>query len=64
MGNNAFPNTKNSKSLRINVESPFLHEKVIDFAKSLPVNYKVKVENGQKYGKWILRKLFENKIPK
>ena len=37
---------------------------MIDFAKSLPVNYKVKVEDGQKYGKWILRKLFENKIPK
>ena len=59
-----FPTQKIAKSLGINVESPFLHEKVIDFAKSLPVNYKVKVENGQKYGKWILRKLFENKIPK
>jgi asparagine synthase (glutamine-hydrolysing) len=59
-----FPTQKIAKSLGINVESPFLHEKVIDFAKSLPVNYKVKVEDGQKYGKWILRKLFENKIPK
>ncbi len=56
--------TGDAKSLGINAESPFLHEKVIDFAKSLPVNYKVKVEHGQKYGKWILRKLFENKIPK
>ena len=59
-----FPTQKIAKSLGINAESPFLHEKVIDFAKSLPVNYKVKVEDGQKYGKWILRKLFENKIPK
>jgi asparagine synthase (glutamine-hydrolysing) len=59
-----FPTQKIAKSLGINAESPFLHEKVIDFAKSLPVNYKVKVEHGQKYGKWILRKLFENKIPK
>jgi len=58
-----FPTQKIAKSLGINAESPFLHEKVIDFAKSLPVNYKVKVEDGQKYGKWILRKLFENKIP-
>jgi len=57
-----FPTQKIAKSLGINVESPFLHEKVIDFAKSLPVNYKVKVENGQKYGKWILRKLFEIKF--
>ena len=59
-----FPTQKIAKSLGINAESPFLHEKVIDFAKSLPVNYKVKVEDGQKYGKWILRKLFEDKIPK
>ena len=59
-----FPTQKIAKSLGINAESPFLHEKVIDFAKSLPVNYKVKVEQGQKYGKWILRKLFEDKIPK
>ncbi len=59
-----FPTQKIAKSLGINAESPFLHEKVIDFAKSLPANYKVKVEHGQKYGKWILRKLFENKIPK
>jgi len=59
-----FPTQKIAKSLGIKAESPFLHEKVIDFAKSLPVNYKVKVEDGQKYGKWILRKLFEDKIPK
>ena len=59
-----FPTQRIAKSLGINAESPFLHEKVIDFAKSLPTSYKVKVEHNQKYGKWILRKLFENKIPK
>jgi len=59
-----FPTQRIAKSLGINTESPFLHEKVIDFAKSLPTSYKVKVEHDQKYGKWILRKLFENKIPK
>jgi asparagine synthase (glutamine-hydrolysing) len=59
-----FPTQKIAKSLGINAEFPFLHEKVIDFAKSLPTSYKVKVEHGQKYGKWILRKLFEDKIPK
>ena len=59
-----FPTQRIAKSLGINTESPFLHEKVIDFAKSLPTSYKVKVEHKQKYGKWILRKLFENKIPK
>jgi len=58
-----FPTQKIAESLGISVEFPFLHEKVIEFAKSLPVSYKVKVEHDKKYGKWILRKLFENKIP-
>ena len=58
-----FPTQKIADSLGITIESPFLNENVIDFAKSLPVNYKVNIENGQKYGKWILRKTFEKKIP-
>jgi asparagine synthase (glutamine-hydrolysing) len=37
---------------------------MVNFAKSIPVNLKVKEENGEKFGKWILRKAFEKKIPK
>ena len=59
-----FPTQKIAESLGMSAEFPFLNEKVIEFAKSLPVSYKVKVEHGEKYGKWVLRKLFENKIPK
>ena len=58
-----FPTQKIADSLGMTVESPFLNEKMIDFAKYLAVSYKVKIENGQKYGKWILRKTFEKKIP-
>ena len=58
-----FPTQKIGKSLGIKIESPFLNEAVIDFAKSLPVQYNVKNEGNKKYGKWILRKTFEKKIP-
>ena len=58
-----FPTQKIGKSLGVNVESPFLDEKIVELAKNIPINLKVKIENGKKYGKWILRRSFENKIP-
>ena len=58
-----FPTQEIGKKLGIKVESPFLSEKVMDFAKSLPLDYKINEQKGKKYGKWILRKTFEKKIP-
>jgi asparagine synthase (glutamine-hydrolysing) len=58
-----FPTQKIGKFLGITVESPFLDEKIIELAKSIPANLKVNTENDRKYGKWILRKTFESKIP-
>ena len=58
-----FPTQKIAKSLGVPVESPFLDEDLIRFALSIPVDLKVNVKDGKKYGKWILRKTFENKIP-
>jgi asparagine synthase (glutamine-hydrolysing) len=59
-----FPTQKIGKALGVPVETPFLNEKIIQLAKKIPVNLKVKVENNKKHGKWILRKSFEEKIPK
>jgi asparagine synthase (glutamine-hydrolysing) len=59
-----FPTKKIAHDLKIKVESPFLNEKIIDLAKSIPVNLKVREEGNTIYGKWILRKIFEEKIPK
>jgi len=59
-----FPSKKIGKSLRITVKTPFLNDNVMNFAKTIPANLKVKEENGKVYGKWILRKVFENKLPK
>ena len=58
-----FPTQKIGKSLGVKVESPFLDKKIIEFANSIPSNLKVKTEQGKKYGKWILRKTYEDKIP-
>jgi len=59
-----FPVTEMGKAMKIKVECPFLSEKMIEIAKKIPVIMKVREENGKKYGKWILRKAFENKIPR
>jgi len=59
-----FPTQKIGEALGVSIESPFLNDRVINLAKKIPVNLKVKEENGKRYGKWILRKTFEKKIPK
>ena len=59
-----FPTRKIGEELGITVESPFLNENVIEFAKSVPANLKVRNEGDKKYGKWLLRKVFEDKLPK
>ncbi len=58
-----FPTQKIGKALGIKIESPFLNDIVVKLAKEIPVNMKVKNENGKRYGKWILRKTFEKYIP-
>lgn len=52
-----------SKSLGMRLDTPFLAEQVVEYAKSIPAELKVHQENGQKYGKWILRKAFEKSLP-
>lgn len=58
-----FPTHEIGKALGITVESPFLKESVIEFAKTVPSNLKVREEKTKRYGKWILRKTFEKNIP-
>ena len=59
-----FPTRQLGEALGVNVESPFLNENIIEFAKTVPTNLLVRQEGETKFGKWILRKTFENKIPK
>lgn len=58
-----FPTQKIAKDLGVKVESPFLDKKIIDFAKKIPATSLVNVKDGKKYGKWILRQAYQDKLP-
>lgn len=59
-----FPSQKLGKKLGVKVESPFLNHNVVELAKTIPGRYKVRDEKDGRFGKWILRKTFEEKLPK
>lgn len=59
-----FPSHEIGKSFGVTVESPFCNKDVLDFARTIPVDLLVRQEKDTKFGKWILRKVFEDKIPK
>ena len=59
-----FSSQEIAKTFGIEVETPFLDNRVIDFADSLPVSMKVNNKNEKIFGKWILRKTFEKYLPK
>ncbi|MGB1665326.1 MAG: asparagine synthase C-terminal domain-containing protein [Nitrosopumilus sp.] len=58
-----FPSQKIGEELKIKVESPFLDEELIKMANEIPSNLKIKEEKETRFGKWILRKTFENYLP-
>ncbi|MDE1811469.1 MAG: asparagine synthase [Thaumarchaeota archaeon] len=59
-----FPSKAISKSIGITLHTPFLDDAVSEYVKKIAPDLKVHEENGKKYGKWILRKAFENDLPK
>lgn len=58
-----FPSQKIGKAVGVQVESPFCHPEIIKFAKNLTAKELVNVHHGKKYGKFILREVFDGKIP-
>lgn len=59
-----FPSIDIGKALGVTIETPFLDKKIVEFAKSLPISLKIGINENKKFGKFILRKAFEDKIPK
>jgi asparagine synthase (glutamine-hydrolysing) len=53
-----------AKSLDLEVKAPYLTLEVSEFARKLSVEHKVRSEGGKIWGKWILRKAFEEYLPK
>jgi len=62
-GEMTFSSIPMGKSIGVTIKPPYLDPLFMDFAKKLPVNMKVRLENGIKYGKWILRKAYAELIP-
>lgn len=52
------------KSVGVAIKPPYLDPEFMDYAKKLPIKLKINVENGVKYSKWLLRKAYEELVPK
>jgi asparagine synthase (glutamine-hydrolysing) len=51
------------KTIGIAVKTPYLDPEFMNFAKKLPLRLKINFEKGTQYGKWLLRKAYEDAIP-
>jgi len=60
----SFSSNDIGKFFGMKIIQPFLDKEVIDFALKIPAELKIKKENGKSWGKWILRKAFEDLLPK
>ena len=58
-----FTSQKIADELGISIQMPFVDENIIELVKTLPVNLLINQKDGIKFGKWILRKAFENELP-
>ena len=58
-----FPSQKIANELGMSIEMPFIDEKIIKFAETLPIDSLINKKNETTFGKWILRKAFENDLP-
>jgi asparagine synthase (glutamine-hydrolysing) len=52
------------KAVGVEVKTPFLDSEFKSFAVKIDSKYKIRIEGGKKWGKWVLRKAFEDILPK
>ena len=52
------------KAVDVQIKAPYLDPEFMDYAKKLPIKLKINFHEGVKYGKWIMRKAYEDAIPK
>jgi asparagine synthase (glutamine-hydrolysing) len=51
------------ESIGIEVKTPYLDPLFMNYAKNLPLKLKINFEKGTQYGKWLLRKAYEEVVP-
>ncbi len=61
--NMSFSSNVLAESKGLKIRQPYMDKKVVDFALGIPINFKIHRDNGTIWGKWILRKAFEDKLP-
>ncbi len=59
----SFSSNELGKFFDIKIIQPYLDKEFVSFALNIPIEFKIKKENGNIYGKWILRKAFEDVLP-
>ena len=57
-----FSSNKLGDFLGVEIKQPYLDTEIVDFALDINPGLKVKEMEGRKYGKWILRKAFEEEL--
>ncbi len=58
-----FSSNKIGEALGIAIKQPFLDKEFAYFSRGIDLDLKIRKENGQTWGKWILRKAFEGVLP-
>ena len=58
-----FTSQKIANKLGMSIQMPFIDENIIRAVETLPVNLLINKKDNIKFGKWILRKAFENDLP-
>ena len=53
-----------AQSMGMSIKAPYMDPLFMDWAKRLPIKLKINMRQGVKYSKWILRKAYEDVIPK
>jgi asparagine synthase (glutamine-hydrolysing) len=53
-----------AESLGMVIKAPYMDPEFMSWAKKLPIKFKINMRDGVKYSKWILRKAYEDLIPK
>jgi asparagine synthase (glutamine-hydrolysing) len=51
------------ESVGIAIKTPYLDPSFMIFAKKIPLRLKINFEKGTQYGKWLLRKAYEDALP-
>ena len=59
----SFSSNSIGKYFGLEVKQPFLDDAFVDFALTVPSDFKIRKDNGKVWGKWVLRKAFEPFLP-